>query len=346
MADTAPGKAEPAAEGLPGWRRCREAACMEKWDAPSWRGSLVHGSTWRSLSSLSWWPSGRRGLSGTSRGATGDTLGHTGGSSLLIPALTSPPAAPSPDPSSWNAPGPRPLMQPTTQLLPRCFFSRPVWCKGSILGHCPVTPCATRVPKHRAEDCPSLFGRPARPERWRSPIHQGQQGQQPLVQCSHDNRPQTPPPPVLTEALRPAGQAAARRMSVLAAGSTRSSAGHRAQPLPPFPASPGRNPSSAPPRRERVDPAADTHRAGYSLSKPQPKPWQLFLFPHPRGKDGSPFKPGGTAPPRQPSAPCGAQGTKVQLPWHTDKPRDTMSESTRPGQLENPQQSSSARWHR
>lgn len=51
--------------------------------------------------------------------------------------------------------------------------------------------------------------------------------------------------PLLTEALWPAGQPAPRRMSVLAAGSTGSSAGHRAQPLP---AKPGRNPSSAPPR--------------------------------------------------------------------------------------------------
>lgn len=145
-----------------------------------------------------------RGGVGSIRDQQRSNRGHTGSSSLLIPVLTPSLTAPSPDPSSsalWNVPGLPQLVQPTTRPLPGCFISRPLPCGGSILGHRPVAPCVTRVPRHHAGDWPSQFGRSACPGRRRSPIHQGQrclgapQGQQPPVRCFHDDRPKHRLPP-------------------------------------------------------------------------------------------------------------------------------------------------------
>lgn len=153
------------------------------------------------------------------RGSVRDQQSHyTGGSSLLIPALSPPPAAPSPDPSSWNAPGPPQLMQPTTQLLPRCFCSRPAPRRGSIPGP-RVPPGFPDIPPGTVPRCSG---------RWHSPIHQGQQGQQPLVRCSHDNQPK-------------------RRLPAADRGNPASRTGCCEEDVRP-PASAGRNLSSGPPR--------------------------------------------------------------------------------------------------
>lgn len=298
MADTAGGRAEPAAEGLLGWRRRREAACMEKWDTPSWQVSLVHGNTWISLSSLPSWPS--EGGEVRQRSNREDT----GSSSLLIPVLTPSLTAPSPDPSSssavWNVPGLPRLVQSPTRPLPCCFISRPLPSRGSILGHCPVAPCATRVPRRHAGDCPSLFVRSARPGRWRSPVHQRQrclgapQGQQPPVRCFHDNRPKhrLPRADRSTLASRTRRSKEDVRPCRWKHRELRWPQGTAPSRKPWEKSQPG--PSTA--LGEGVDPAAESHTPGHGLPKPQPKPWQLFLFPHRREKDRSPFKPGGKPP--------------------------------------------------
>lgn len=216
----------------------------------------------------------------------------------LISAYSCPdPAAPSPDPSSpavWNVPAPSRLVQPLSCSLIHC----------SCAGAASMAPGATGVPKHLAGDClaslPARGGGTAPSIRASAASGRRKVSSSPLRDVLMTTGPKAASPPP-TEALSRA-QAAPRRMSVLAAGSTGSLAGHRAQPFPSLPASLGRNPIPTA-LWERVDPAAGSHTAGHSPSNAQPRRWQLLLFPHHRERGGSPFKAGGKPPP----APCGAR---------------------------------------